>query len=219
MPKPPVALDTDLVPRNGSFVIVGNHYERPGLWMAWPAVFVSRVIAETTGHEVRWIAIQEWEDFSLLRIHIPRGLIRRLFERAFGTYGIIPMAPPDAPRAARAASMRAAVEELRRGQVLGLMPEGTVGSTPELLAAREGAGSFLLLLAATGAQILPVGLYEKDDSLVARFGEPFELKPPNEVARDERDTWARHATMHAIRDLLPAELWGVYGDKDAPSAP
>jgi 1-acyl-sn-glycerol-3-phosphate acyltransferase len=216
MPRHPISRDAGLIPLEGRFVVVGNHYERPGLWMAWPAMLVSYTVAQVTGREVRWIAIQEWEAFSLWGIPIPRGWIRRLFRRAFATYGIIAMAPPDAPRSSRAASIRSAVEELRGGETLGLMPEGTVGTTPELLEAREGAGSFLLLLAASSARLLPVGIYEEGESLVAQFGEPFELKPPPQLSREAGDSWARDETMKAIRNLLPPQLWGAYRD-DGPS--
>jgi 1-acyl-sn-glycerol-3-phosphate acyltransferase len=215
MPKHPESRDSELIPSEGRFVIVGNHYERPGLWMAWPAIFVSQTVAKVTGREVRWIAIQEWEAFSLWGIPIPRGWIRRIFQRAFGTYGIIAMAPPDASPSSRAASMRLAVDALRGGAILGLMPEGTVGATPELLEAREGAGSFLLLLAASGARFLPVGIYEEEETLVARFGEPFHLKPPPKLSREPRDSWARTQTMTAIRNLLPPPLWGAYRDERA----
>jgi hypothetical protein len=93
------------------------------------------------------------------------------------------------------------------------MPEGTVGTIPELLEAREGAGLFLLLLAATGVRILPVGLYEERGRLVAHFGDAFPLHLPTGVPKDARDAWTRDHVMHAIRDLLPEPLWGAYRDK------
>jgi hypothetical protein len=117
------------------------------------------------------------------------------------------MAPPYAPASARAASIRAVAEAVKAGQVVGLMPEGDVGPTPELLEAREGVGAFLLLLR---APIVPIGLYEEDDRLVAQVGRPFELQPPPEVEKGTRDRWARDQVMCAVRDLLPPPLWGVY---------
>jgi 1-acyl-sn-glycerol-3-phosphate acyltransferase len=219
MPRPPIARDAGQIPREGKFVIVGNHYERPGLWMAWPAMLVSHTVAQVTGREVRWIAIEDWEAFSLWGIPIPRGWIRRLFQRAFATYGILAMAPPDAHRSLRAAAIRSAVDKVSGGEILGLMPEGTVGATPELLEAREGAGSFLLLLAASGARLLPVGLYEEEETLVAQFGEPFDLRPRPQLPREARDSWAREQTMKAIRDLLPPQLWGAYRDNGPSPTP
>lgn len=209
-PSPPLIRGLDRVPEGGKLVIIANHYERPGLWMAWPALIVSAAVRQRTGRDVHWIAIQEWESFSLAGIEIPRDWIRRIFERAFATYGILAMAPDDAPAAARAASVRLAATVLRGGGALGLMPEGTVGPTPELLEAREGAGAFLLLLTAGGAQVLPAGIYEEEERLVIQFGEPLDLALPTGIAREDRDRWARDRVMTAIRDLLPRSLWGVY---------
>jgi hypothetical protein len=108
--------------------------------------------------------------------------------------------------------MRAAAREVREGRILGIMPEGTVGATPELLPAREGVGTFLLLLAAAGARMLPVGIYEEGERLVTRFGAPLGLDLPSGLPKEERDRWARDRVMLAIRDLLPEPLWGAYRD-------
>lgn len=210
MPVPPMVRGEEHIPDGGPLVVAANHYERPGLWMAWPALFVSHLLQERTGRDVRWLAIQEWESFSLFGVAVPRDVIRAVFERAFGTYGIIAMPPMDAPMAARAASMRATAREVRAGAMVGLMPEATVGQTPELLEAREGVGTFLSLLTAGGARILPLGLYEEDDRLVAHFGEPLTLDVPRGLDREESDRWVRDRVMHAIRDLLPEVLWGAY---------
>jgi 1-acyl-sn-glycerol-3-phosphate acyltransferase len=200
------------VPERGPFVLVANHYERPGLWMAWPALLAGHLVRERSGADTRWIAIEEWESFSIFGIPIPRSVIRAVFERAFSVYGILAMPPPEAPASARASAMRSAAREVRAGAVLGLMPEGTVGATPEILHAREGVGTFLLLLAAAGTPVLPVGLYEEEERLVVHFGPPVDLSPPAEVSKEERDRWVRDRAMLAIRALLPEALWGVYRD-------
>jgi 1-acyl-sn-glycerol-3-phosphate acyltransferase len=209
MPAPPLIRHADRIPESGQFVVVANHYERPGLWMAWPAMFAGHVIRERTGKDVHWIAIEEWESFSLWGIAIPPKVVRAVFQRAFQTYGILAMPSPHAAAAERAGAMRAAVQQIRNGQIIGLMPEGDVGATPELLEAREGVGAFLLLLAGR-ATLLPVGLYEENGRLVADFGPPFALEVPPEVPKNERDRWVRDHVMRAIRDVLPEQLWGVY---------
>lgn len=210
MPAPPLVRGGDNVPESGPFVVLANHYERPGLWMAWPAMYVGHLVRERTGQDTRWIVIEEWESFSLWGIDVPPSVVREVFQRAFRVYGILAMPAPYAPAARRAAAMRHAAGETKAGRILGLMPEGDVGPTPELLEAREGVGSFLLLLAASGARMLPVGLYEEDGRLVAHFGAPFHLDPPPEIAKADRDRWARHRVMLAVRDLLPEPLWGFY---------
>src|SRR5947209_17704217 len=101
--------------------------------MAWPAIFVSHAIWQRRGAETHWVAIQEWESFRLWSVPVPPPVTRVVFERAYRAYGILAMAPPDAPAAARAAAIRETVHLIKAGGVVGLMPEGTVGFTPELL--------------------------------------------------------------------------------------
>jgi 1-acyl-sn-glycerol-3-phosphate acyltransferase len=214
MPVAPLDRGQDLVPEGGPFVVVANHYERPGLWMLWPALFVGHLVRQRTGSDIHWIAIEEWESCSVGGLDVPPWAIRRVFERTYRTYGVIAMAAPDAPTAERASAIRAAVQRVKHGGIIGLMPEGDVGPTPELLPAREGVGSFLLLLAGSGASIVPVGLYEEEDRLVAQFGRPFHLTPPRSLAKEERDRWARDRVMLALRDLLPRPLWGVYASDE-----
>jgi len=210
VPATPLVRGLDNVPEEGPLVVVANHYERPGLWMAWPAVLVAHVMRLRTGCDIRWIAIEEWDSFQVAGIHVSRDLIRTVFQRAFRTFGILAMARPDTPAVARAKSMRAATQEIKDGRVIGLMPEGDVGPTPELLEAREGVGVFLHLMAAAGALILPVGISEEQGRLVTHFGHPFELSIPRHVPKAERDHWVREHVMRAIRDLLPPPLWGFY---------
>jgi hypothetical protein len=209
-PVPPLIRGADLIPEGGRFVIVANHYERPGLWMAWPAGFIAHVVQQRTGKDAHWIAIGEWQSFTLGPIHIPSSITRTVFERAYGAYGLIAMAPPTAPASARASSIKAAVKAIKEGGIVGLMPEGTVGLTPELLPAREGVGTFLMLLAHAGARILPVGFYEEQERLVAQVGAPFDLEVPSHLPKSDRDRWVSDRIMCSIRTLLPEPLWGAY---------
>ena len=129
-PLPPLVRGEDNVPETGPFVVVANHYERPGLWMAWPALFLSTLALSRSGADLHWVAIEEWESFSLWGIPIPPGVTRAVFQRAFHTYGIVAMASAAAPAAERAASIRAALREVRKGRLIGLMPEGDVKPRP-----------------------------------------------------------------------------------------
>jgi hypothetical protein len=206
-PVPPIVRGLDHIPTRGPFVVTANHYERPGLWMLWGALAISDLVLVRAGEDTHWIAIEQWESLSVAGISIPPEATRVVFERTFRTYDLLAMPPPDAPAAPRAASMRAAAGMIRAGRIIGLMPEGDVGPTPELLPAREGVGAFLLLLR---APVVPIGLYEEDGRFVVHAGEPFTLTPPRDLPKDGRDRWARTRVMTAIRDLLPEPLWGAY---------
>jgi len=207
VPVPPVVRGLDHIPTRGPFVVTANHYERPGLWMGWGALAISDLVPVRAGEDTHWIAIEQWESFSLAGIPISPAATRMVFQRAFRTYDLLAMPPPHASAAPRATAMRAAAAKIRAGQVIGLMPEGDVGPTPELLPAREGVGAFLLFLR---APVVPIGLYEEDGRLVVHVGEPLTLAPPCDTPKEDRDRWARDRVMLAIRDLLPAPLWGAY---------
>jgi hypothetical protein len=181
--------------------------------MAWPGLLISHLVWERTGQDLRWLAIEEWESLSLWGIDIPPDLIRRVFHRAFATYNILAMPSKHSTVTARAKSMRAALQTVKDGKVIGLMPEGDVGDTPALLPAREGVGSFLLMLAGAGAPVVPIGISEENERLVAHVGTPLDLTLPVGVPKTERDQWVRDRVMHAIRDLLPEPLWGQYSAK------
>lgn len=213
MPTPPLVRGAEHLPLAGPYCVVGNHYQRPGLWMAWPGLLLAQVVMERSGADLHWVAIEEWDSFRIGRFLVPPVLTRLLFEKAYAVYGIIAMPQPYAAPQERAHAIRDAARRVRAGAVVGLMPEGTVGETPELLPAREGVGTFLSLLAAAGAAICPAGIYEEEGKLVARFGPPIALDVPRGLSRDDTDLRVRGQVMLAIRDLLPPALWGAYREK------
>jgi hypothetical protein len=208
-PEPPLLRGADRLPESGPYVIVANHYERPGLWMAWPALLVSLLSVSRSGGDVHWVAIQEWDSLSLFGFRIPPSWVRVVFERAFFTYGIVAMPSMKASSQERANALRHAAGMLKQGNIIGLMPEGDVGPTPELIEAREGVGLFLLLLSTT-SPLLPVGLFEDGERLVAQVGEAVDVAAARQIAKADRDQWVRDKVMKSIRDLLPQSLWGHY---------
>jgi 1-acyl-sn-glycerol-3-phosphate acyltransferase len=210
MPVRPIVRGEERIPLTGPFVVVANHYERDGLWMLWPAMLISHLVQRRANSDTHWVAIEEWESFSIFGIPIPPSATKRVFDRAYTTFGIIAMPAAHAPPARRAKSMRVAVQAVKEGKIIGLMPEGDVGRTPELLPAREGVGTFLLLLAEAGARIVPIGLFEEGGHLVANIGNPFDLRAPADLLREKRQQWASDRAMLAVRDLLPGPLWGAY---------
>jgi 1-acyl-sn-glycerol-3-phosphate acyltransferase len=210
MPLSPIVKGTEHIPPRGPFVVVGNHYERPQLWMAWSALVTGRAVYERTGHPVHWVAITEWHDYRLYGIPIPPWLTRFVFIRFHRTFGFISMAPETASAEERARGIRQALRIIREGGIIGIFPEGTVGPTPVMLPARAGTGLFLLTLCQGDAPILPVGVFEHEQRLIIHFGEPFHLVADPRLSRDQQDHRARQHVMTAVAALLPPILRGPY---------
>ncbi|HXG35613.1 MAG TPA: hypothetical protein VNL15_01445, partial [Dehalococcoidia bacterium] len=79
----------------------------------------------------------------------------------------------------------------------------------KLIRPPAAVGAFLLLLSEHGLPMLPVGIYEDDGVLSARFGEPFFVDVRG-IGKEKRAEAARDQVMVAIGRLLPPHLWGAY---------
>jgi hypothetical protein len=208
---PPCVQGVEHLPPDGTFILVMNHYERNGLLIHFCAMAVSVAVADRRPHspEVRWVITSEWYGRHIGPLSIPVWLIRWAFRRVSRLYGLIIM-----PRAAertvgRAAAIRRLAEEVRAGESVGLVPEVLGKGT--LIEAVPGTGLVLLALSRGRVPIVPVGLWEDDEMLMVRFGEPFALKVGSSD-RQEQDRQARERVMVAIGRLLPERYWGFYAD-------
>ncbi len=115
-------------------------------------------------------------------------------------------------------ALRAALDVLKQGGVLGIAPEGTRSKTHRLLRGKPGV-AFLALQA--DALILPAGVtgterflddlrHFRRPRLRVVFGPPFRLETP---ARRRRDLQAlTDEMMRHIAELLPAEYRGEYAE-------
>lgn len=112
-----------------------------------------------------------------------------------------------------------AVDVLRRGDILGLAPEGTRSSTNALQKGKPGAA---FLAARTGSPIVPVastGTHSmlQDFTRLRRmkirvvFGESFHLPKEGKLSTEELEA-ATDLIMRRIAEMLPPEYRGVYAD-------
>jgi 1-acyl-sn-glycerol-3-phosphate acyltransferase len=206
---PPLALDTHYLPASGPFVVVGNHYERPGLWAGWGAMIVSAAVRETGGRrrELHWLMTDELLELRLGPLSVSREWIRAVFARFARVYGFGLVSAREAGVVGGAGGIRVAARYLAAGEPVGVLPEGT--ASVALCEARPGVGALLAWLTRDGTPLVPVGVAERDGVLTARFGPPFQLPraPGDKMARDRA---LRDAVMVAIARLLPPELWGHY---------
>ncbi|MGD0205196.1 MAG: hypothetical protein ABSB57_01960 [Dehalococcoidia bacterium] len=209
-PKPQ-ALNDQHIPAEGSFVLVANHYERPGLKVFWGGMLASHAVAQrrTSQESLRWLMTSEWHNFRLGPLPVPVWVFRWLFRRIARVYGLV-IIPRAAERGVgRAAALRTILNALRDGEeAIGLFPEGM--GTGHLIEPMPGVGSFLLSLSNRGIPMLPVGIFEEGGRLIASFGPPFSIHVPRSVEKEERERLASQQVMVAIGRLLPPQLWGVY---------
>lgn len=216
---PTAVIGLEHLPRSRRFLLVMNHYERPGLRVWWPALLVSRAVWQAPQvappPSVRWLITNRFYRFRLGRIRLPGRLVGWFLARVAGRYGAILVARPAHEAAARAVALRRARRALdgREPQPVASTPEGERGGGRSLVQPVPGSGKALAWLSRGEVPIVPAGVYEDASGrLVARFGRPFLLPWPGlRLARREQEAMAGQV-MRAIAECLPLEYRGPYRD-------
>jgi 1-acyl-sn-glycerol-3-phosphate acyltransferase len=210
-PPPPRVQGLEHVPPDAPFILITNHYGRDGLPIHFCAMAISAVVGERrpSSPEIRWVITSEWYGRRIGPLRAPVWLIRWAFRRIARLYGLVIMPRAVERKVGRAAAMRHIAEKVRAGETVGLVPEALGKGT--LIEAVPGSGLLLLSASRGRVPIVPVGLWEENDELVVRFGEPFRLEVEARE-REEQDRQARERVMVAIGRLLPERYWGFYAD-------
>jgi len=177
---------TEHLPRTGPAIVVANHrsYFDPVLLA---------MVATRAGRSIRFLGKKEVFDAPVIG-QLARALGAIEVDRGSGS---------DAP-------LRAAARALEAGEVVAVLPQGTIPRGPEffdpVLKGRPGAA---LLAAATGAPVVPVGIWgtERVWPRSSKLPRLLTFNPPRVSAtvgpvldRPDLDTM-----LAAIADLLPPE--------------
>ncbi|MBI4788146.1 MAG: hypothetical protein HY782_14035 [Chloroflexi bacterium] len=215
----PRVLNATNIPPTTPFVMVMNHYDRPGLGAWWGvSVIVSAVAAQRTQEprELRMAMAREWWYPSGIGRVLKQPLTHWFFGQLAKSYGLIPLPPVIEKaefRGQGALAIRHAVALMRGAhpQLVGLSPEGRTGENLTLCEPPAGTGLFLLMLTRDAAPCLPVGIYEDADmALTVNFGAPFQLAVPRGLTREQQDRSAVRQVMTEVGRLLPKRMWGAY---------
>jgi 1-acyl-sn-glycerol-3-phosphate acyltransferase len=215
----PRVLSANNIPAETPFVLVMNHYDRPGLGAWWGALVVLNAIANQRTHEprdVRMLMTREWWYPGGLGRALKQPITRWFFEHLAKSYGLVLLPPVTGHRAFRGEGIigiRRALALTRADppQLVGLAPEGRTGEQGALCKPPRGAGLFLAALSQGEIPFLPAGIFEDDEPiLTVQFGEPFRLCVDRTLPRELQDVQAACEAMVHIGRVLPERMWGVY---------
>ena len=201
----PVVEGVENVPPSGPVILASNHLSFAD----------SVVIPCVAPRKVVFLAKMEY--------FTAPGVKGRLSKAWFTGLGAVPVSREDTKSAID--SLQTALDVLRRGDALGLYPEGTRSRDGRLYRGRTGVAHLALV---SGAPIVPVGLHGTDRlqpvgsrlprlvKVTARFGAPinpagqYDGVPAGRARREITDL-----VMSEIQKLSGQEAAGVYNERPA----
>lgn len=170
---PPVVLGLEKLPTDPRFVLVANHYQRRGLWIAHPAAVLTEAIRNRYALDnppVRWVVTANWPRIRIGPWEIPSPG-DWLLPRVARTLSAYPVPFAGSNPAAAARSLRRLIREAKSAdRPVGLFPEGVPGRAGRPAPPLPGAGRLLAHLAHTGMPAVPAAIGE-DEGLAVCFGD------------------------------------------------
>lgn len=191
-------------------VVAVNHYHRPGFGAWWIAL----CLAASLPTRMHWMMTSAWVYPDRWRSWTITPLSRRVLVRLARCYGFTstpPMPPRPQDFSARAAALRSLLRALGSMErpVLGIAPEGADAAGGVLQSPADGVDHLFHLLWKRGMHFVPVGVYEHDGRLTARFGERLDLPDPSGGPEPGRDSILEYV-MRGIAACLPLKLRGDF---------
>ena len=159
-----------------------------------------------------------WTDIPLVPLFFKRKVVYMAKEEYFSSriswlvrfLGAFPVKRGEGDRQA----LRAAEEQLKKGNILIIFPEGTRSRSHTLAKAHAGLGMIALR---SGVPVVPVAIWGSEDVLkkfgarvTISYGEPIVFKPQGKKATREDIDNATTEVMQRIAAMLPPNYRGVY---------
>ena len=162
-----------------------------------------------------------WTDIPLIPLHIHRKVVYMAKEEYFKSrmawlvrfLGAFPVKRGEADRQA----LRTGEEQLKKGNILVIFPEGTRSRTRTMATGHAGMGMIALR---TGVPVVPVAIWGSENALkklgapiTISYGKPMVLTPKGKkITREDIDE-ATEKVMRKIAEMLPPEYRGVYAEQ------
>ena len=190
------------IPSKGPGLVTLNHYSRPGFSIMWAAVAISAQLPENQ----IWLMTNAWTKRTRGIDQLRTGITRILFKLLAAMYGLIttpPMPPAPNELTERSLSIRKIIKVIRENPdtILCTAPEGQDIEFGKLGTPPAGTGKFIFEIQKQLKQIIPVAVWEEDENLVLKFGEPYKIDY-SDIYRDI-ETEISNLVMNKIASLLP----------------
>lgn len=211
--KPPIqVIQSENIPRNGSCLLLVNHYYRPGFQAYWIGLAISAV----TPLEITWVMASGWTYPGKFLGRAREACTSILFRRIAQVFGFILM-PPMPPRpweiSKRASAVRQVLNYVKTHPhaVIAMAPEGRDPISGNLEMPSPGVGRFIWQLHKMGLTMIPIGLYEENGFVNLQFGHPLKIEEDLSDRRSEEiDLYIRKLVMVSIAKCLPQKMRGEF---------
>jgi len=199
---PVIAKGVENIPTSGGYLIVINHYVRPGYNTAWNALALAAIIPE----EITYIMSEEWAFTGNPFGFLMRPLMRSFLASISWVYGFLSM--PSMVKGlstplSRAAAVRRVIKFVRAhpNAIIGLSPEGQDSPRNDVGLAPAGGGKFMLQLNRMGLPLLPVVVVENPGQLTVKFSQVFDVTVEADTPPEKVDESVRRAVRDRLFEL------------------
>jgi 1-acyl-sn-glycerol-3-phosphate acyltransferase len=185
---------------------------------------VGRENVPTTGPFIIAANHLSWTDIPLVPAYMSQQVVYLAKEESFlgrlgwlvRFLGAVPVKRGEADRQL----LRAADEQLKKGKILVIFPEGTRSKTQSMNEAHAGIG---LIALRAGVPVLPVAVAGSEHTfkrfrprVTVTYGKLMLLQPKEKKITKEDINHATETVMQHIAEMLPLSYRGIYGESEPP---